>query len=68
MIKQDQDFSIQALGLQLYKKRVSDTVFSCEFCEISKNTSFTENLQTTASDYLLGLCNTTLTKNFRARK
>ena len=25
-------------------------VFSCEFCEISKNTFFTEHLQTTASD------------------
>ena len=26
-------------------------VFSCEFCEISKNTFFTENLRTTASVY-----------------
>ena len=25
-------------------------VFSCEFCEISKNTFFTEHLRTTASD------------------
>ena len=24
-------------------------LFSCEFCEISKNTSFTEHLRTTAS-------------------
>ena len=29
---------LQSSGLQLYKKRGSDTVFSCKFCEISKNT------------------------------
>ena len=27
-------------------------VFSCEFCEISKNTFFTEHLLATASDYM----------------
>ena len=27
-------------------------MFSCEFCEISKNTFFTEHLRTTASKYL----------------
>ena len=26
-------------------------VFSCEFCEISKNSFFTEQLRTTASEY-----------------
>ena len=36
-------------GMQLYLKRVSGTVFSCEFCEISKNTFFTGHLRTTAS-------------------
>ena len=33
----------------LLKKETLAQVFSCEFCEISKNTSFTEHLQTTAS-------------------
>ena len=32
----------------LLKKTLAQ-VFSCEFCEISKNTSFTEHLRTTAS-------------------
>ena len=27
-------------------------MFSCEFCEISKNTFFTEHLWTTASEFL----------------
>ena len=31
------------------KKEPLPQVFSCEFCEISKNTFFTENLRTTAS-------------------
>ena len=35
--------------LQLYLKRDSGTGFSCEFCEIFKNTFFTENLWMTAS-------------------
>ena len=34
--------------LQLYSD--SSTVFSCEFCEIFKNTFFTEQLWTTASE------------------
>ena len=34
------------------KKEALAQVFSCEFCEISKNTFFTEHLMTTAS-----LCN-----------
>ena len=31
------------------KKRSLEQVFSCKFCEISKNTFFTEHLRTTAS-------------------
>ena len=31
------------------KKETLAQVFSCDFCEISKNTFFTEHLQTTAS-------------------
>ena len=33
-----------------FKKETLAQVFSCEFCEISKNTFFTEHLWTTASD------------------
>ena len=33
----------------LIKKEALAQVFSCEFCEISKNTFFSEHLQTTAS-------------------
>ena len=41
---------LQASGLQLYlKKETLAQVFSCEFCEISKNIFFTENLWTTVS-------------------
>ena len=36
-------------GLQLYLKRDSGKVFSLEFCEISKNTFFTEQLRAAAS-------------------
>ena len=35
------------------KKETLAQVFSCEFCEISKNTSFTEHLRGTASELLL---------------
>ena len=31
---------LQALGVQLYQKDTVAQVFSCEFCEISKNTFF----------------------------
>ena len=42
---------IQASGLQLYQKENLAQVFSCEFCQISKNTFFTEHLLTmTASE------------------
>ena len=32
------------------KKETLTQVFSCEFCEISKNTFFTEHLRATASE------------------
>ena len=35
----------------LLKKETLAQVFSCEFCEISKNTFLTEHLRATASDY-----------------
>ena len=41
---------LQALALQLYLKETVAQVFSYEFCEISKNTFFTEYLWETASD------------------
>ena len=37
------------VSIKLYLKRDSAQVFSCEFCEISINTFFTEHLWTTAS-------------------
>ena len=39
----------------LLKKRLAQ-VFSCEFCEISKNTFFTEHLRVTASALFLFTC------------
>ena len=39
----------QAPPATLLKKEALAQVFSCEFCEISKNTFFSEHLQTTAS-------------------
>ena len=36
----------------LFNKESLIQVFSCEFCEIFKNTFFTEHLRTTASEYL----------------
>ena len=38
------------LGLSIKKETLAQ-VFSCEFCGISKNTFFTENLWTTASKF-----------------
>ena len=35
------------------KKETMAQMFSCEFCEVSKNTFFTEHLWTTASNDLL---------------
>ena len=40
---------LQASGLRLHEKRNLAQVFSCEFCEISKNTLFTEHLWVAAS-------------------
>ena len=37
-------------GLQLYQKRLAQ-VFSCEFCEIFKNTFFTKHLWMAASEH-----------------
>ena len=39
----------QLQGWGLTKIQTLSQVFSCEFCEISKNTSFTEHLRATAS-------------------
>ena len=35
---------------QVYRKKTNKQVFSCELCEIFKNTVFTEHLWTTASE------------------
>ena len=43
---------LQALDLNFIKKETLPEVFSCEFCEISKNTFFTEHLWTTASKFV----------------
>ena len=40
---------LQALRLQLYQKETRVQVFSCEFCEISKNIEFEEHLETIVS-------------------
>ena len=37
-------------GLQFYSKEIPTKVFSCEICDIFKNTYFEEDLQTTASE------------------
>ena len=36
-------------GLQLFKKRISELVYFCEFCKIFKNTYFEEHQRATAS-------------------
>ena len=41
--------SLQASSSKILLKRNSTTVFSCEYCEIFKNTYFEEHLRTTAS-------------------
>ena len=46
-------------GLQLYQKEAPIQVFSCEQCDIFKNTYFKKHLQTTACK--------TLTKNARSQ-
>ena len=47
---------LQAQGRNFIKKETLAQVFSCEFCEISKNNFFTEHLQTTASFFINLLC------------
>ena len=42
-------FTGKHLCQSLFFKKTLAQVFSCEFCEISKNTFFTENLRATAS-------------------
>ena len=43
-------FTVKRLCQRLFFKKESlAQVFSCEFCEISKTTSFTEHHRTTAS-------------------
>ena len=45
-------FNTVAGRLQLCYKQTLAQVFSCKFCEISKNTFFIEHLWAAASDYL----------------
>ena len=47
--KQPPEVFYKKSGLQLYLKKALAQVFSCEFCEISKNTNFSEQLLATAS-------------------
>ena len=52
------------------KKETLEQVFFCDFCEISKNTFFTEHLWTTASGYrimvtVINLVRTRCHKNTR---
>ena len=48
---------LQAKGCNFIKKEYLAQVFSCEFCEISKNTFITEHLQATASYYFILVLN-----------
>ena len=41
---------LQVLRMSLYQKEVSNTGFSCEFCESSQNTYFVEDLWTAGSE------------------
>ena len=43
---------LQAEPATLFKKETLAHVFSCKFCEISKNTIFTEHLWATTSVYV----------------
>ena len=55
VLKNFAKFTGKHLCQSLFSNNVSSQslalVFSCEFCEISKNTFFTEHLQTTASEH-----------------
>ena len=49
-ISQDsQDKACAEVSFNFIKKETLSQVLSCEFCEISKNTIFTEHLRTTVS-------------------
>ena len=41
---------VACLACNIIKKETLAKVFSCEFCDISKNTFFTDHLRKTASD------------------
>ena len=70
---------LQAWGLQLYERQTLAQLFSCEFCEISKNTFFTEHVWATAWLYKLhrsyliiyfnaNLVQTSWSKNFKYQR
>ena len=42
-------FFIKLQAYKFFKKETLGQVFSCDFCEISKNNFFTEHVRTTAS-------------------
>ena len=44
------DYRQRPKACNFIKKETLAQVFSCEFCEISKNTFFTEHLRTTTSE------------------
>ena len=47
---------IQVSDLQLFKKETLPQVFSCEFCEMFKNTIFYGTLLVAPSDYYIKFC------------
>ena len=49
----EKTFVASPMPATLFKKRDSDTSISCKFCEMFKNTLFTEHLRVTASGFLL---------------
>ena len=51
--------------MRLYKKKTLAQVFSSEFCEISKNTFFTEHLWATTSVVYISLNKTYLLVNLK---
>ena len=54
---------LQAQPATLFKKETLAHVFSCKFCEISKNTIFTEHLWVTASVYVFVLLSSRIEVN-----
>ena len=45
--------NFQADSCNFIKEKTLVQAFSCEFCEISKNSNFIENLRTTASEVIV---------------